>query len=97
MSSICYRIRLSPDAVQPLTVPSGAQFLSAVIGPDNSIELHFLADDHADAMIMVVEQVVIKPNTDNVGPIEESIRYIGSVPGHWGSGTNTVHLFEVLS
>lgn len=96
MATKCYRVHLSSDAVQPITVPCGAQFLTAVRWPDEIIEMHFMGDDQADAMTMIVEQVDLKTNTDSTEAREGSVRYISSVSGIWKSAFVTTHLFEVL-
>ena len=97
MATKVYSVCLSGDLVQPVTVPNGATFLSAVRWPDEPIQLHFLGDDHADAMTIVIEQVMAKSPDDPADVTEQCIKYLGSASGIWNSRFTTTHLFEVLS
>lgn len=96
MATKCYRIRLTSDPVQPITIPCGAQFLTASRWPDQNIEIHFMGDDQADPMTMVLEQVIVKPNDDITEPKEASVQFLTGVPGIWKSQFVTTYLFEVL-
>lgn len=96
MATKCFRIRLTSDPVQPITIPCGAQLLSVNRWADQGVELHFMGDDLASPMTMIIEQVVVRPSDDVTGPKEESIRYIGSAHGLRASQFTTTHLFEVL-
>lgn len=86
-----YRVELTGDAVQPITVPNGAQFLKAVRWPDRYVEMHFLGDEENDAMTLVIEQV-----HGAAAVTEQSVRHIGSADGIWESKFLVTHLFEVL-
>jgi hypothetical protein len=86
-----YRVELTGDDVQPITVPNGAQFLYAVRWPGMFVEMYFLGDEVADATTMVIEQVIGEKKLK-----EESVRYVGSAQGIWESRFTVTHLFEVF-
>lgn len=86
-----YHVYLTGDAVQPITIPNGAQFLYGVRWPGEYVTMCFLGDELSDATTMVVEQVI--------GPAivkEQSVRHIGSAQGIWESRFTVTHLFEVF-
>lgn len=86
-----YRVELTGDAVQPITVPNGAQFLYAVRWPGSYVEMYFLGDELSDASTMIIEQVI------GAAVVKEaSIRHIGSAQGIWESKFTVTHLFEVF-
>lgn len=92
MADKVYRIELTKDAVQPITVPNGATFLSASREPDRTVDLYFLGSDTAGSMDMVISQI------DDVGDVlESSVRHLGSAFGIKNSHFVTTHIFEVLS
>jgi hypothetical protein len=96
MSLKIYNVYLTGDAVQPITVPNGAQFLKAVRWPGKYVEMHFLGDDHSDASTMVIEQVMNAVPDNPASVTQESVMYVGSAEGIWESRFTVTHLFEVL-
>ena len=94
MPTKIYSVELTGDAVQPITIPCGAQFLSAVRKPDRYVQMYFMGEELSDAMTMIVAQV----HDDNKEKpmAEQSIRHIGSTFGIWESKFTTTHLFEIL-
>ena len=90
MTTQIYCIELTSDAVQPITIPSGAQFLYAVAYSGRAVEMYYLGDSENQAMEIIVSQVT---DTDDI--LEASIRHIGS--GHDVRHQSVFHIFEVLS
>ena len=91
MTERIYRIVLSKDEVQPITVPMFAKFHCAHRPDDQNVELFYLGDEDHEPSDHVIQQI------EEVGELKHSLFniYLGSAIGLCKGARIPTHIFEL--
>jgi hypothetical protein len=92
MAEQVYKIILTKDEVQPVTIPMFSNFLCAQ-NRDGTVYLFYRGDEGNDPETHVIEQVV------DCGELKDSFYrfYLGSAIGSGSFHNTAIHIFELHS